>query len=369
MLPVPTRHHCGRSADRSGLRQPGSRQRVGRRDCHERPIYGGKGNDVLSVAGNFVGGNVEGNSGADTITVAGTASAALAAGGKGNDTISLAAVDGGQVGGQLGADTMVVGGVLKNALVSMTNVGDPENSADLADSLTVGSSVSNSTVYSGAGADFMSVAGAMIAGEVYAGSGNDSVILGGSLWCRHLGSGSGFWWLRSKCCNCYGRNGERHVQLAGAVRDSSLVGGFGADSITATGQLRGSTVWGGDLSEGGSPIDGADYVSVASASAVYGNSGADSLFVGGSATATSLYGGTDNDLVSISGDLSAGEIIGGSGADSVIITGSLMGSATVTLDSSSSTEKRTTASPLDSLVLVLRMATRATTPLLFRVMP
>ena len=129
-------------------------------------IYGGKGNDVLSVAGNVIGGNVEGNSGADTITVAGTASAALVAGGKGNDTISLAAVDGGQVGGQLGADTMVVGGVLKNALVSMTNVGDPENSADLADSLTVGGSVSNSTVYAGAGADFMSVAGAMIAGEV-----------------------------------------------------------------------------------------------------------------------------------------------------------------------------------------------------------
>ena len=47
----------------------------------------------------------------------------------------------------------------------------------------------------------------------------------------------------------------------------------------------------------------------------------------------------DNDLVSISGDLSAGEIIGGSGADSVIITGSLMGSATVTLDSASSTEE------------------------------
>ena len=61
-------------------------------------------------------------------------------GGKGNDTIGLAAVDGGEVGGQLGADTMVVGGVLKNALVGMTNVSDPENGADLADSLTVGGS-------------------------------------------------------------------------------------------------------------------------------------------------------------------------------------------------------------------------------------
>ena len=63
---------------------------------------------------------------------------------------------------------MVVGGVLNNALVSMTSVGDPENSADLADSLTVGGSVSNSTVYAGAGVDFMSVSGAMIAGEFMA---------------------------------------------------------------------------------------------------------------------------------------------------------------------------------------------------------
>ena len=146
------------------------------------------------------------------------------------------------------------------------------------------------------------------------------------------------------------------------------MGGFGADNIATYCVDR---LWGGDPSEGGSPIDGADYVSVASASAsaVYGNSGADSLFVGGSATATSLYGGTDNDLVSISGDLSAGEIIGGSGADSVIITGSLMGSATVRWTAAARLRKRTTASPLDSLVLVLRMATRATTPLLFRVMP
>ena len=37
----------------------------------------------LSVAGNVIGGKMEGNSGADTITVAGTASAALVAGGQG----------------------------------------------------------------------------------------------------------------------------------------------------------------------------------------------------------------------------------------------------------------------------------------------
>ena len=55
--------------------------------------------------------------------------------------------------------------------------------------------------------------------------------------------------------------------FTGAVRDFSLVGGFGADSLTATGQLRGSTIWGGSPLAAGSPIDGADYVSVGSASA------------------------------------------------------------------------------------------------------
>ena len=100
-------------------------------------IFGGKGNDVLSVAGNVVGGNVEGNSAQirSRSPVRQRALMLVVC----NDTISLAAVDGGNVGGQLGADTMVVGGVLKNATVSMTNAGDPENSADLADSLTAGS--------------------------------------------------------------------------------------------------------------------------------------------------------------------------------------------------------------------------------------
>ena len=65
---------------------------------------------------------------------------------------------------------MVVGGVLERH-GEHDEVGDPENSGDLADSLTVGGSVSNSTVYAGAGADFMSVDGAMIAGEFYGGSG------------------------------------------------------------------------------------------------------------------------------------------------------------------------------------------------------
>ena len=62
-----------------------------------------------------------------------------------------------------------------------------------------------------------------------------------------------------------------------------------------------------------------------SSSAVYGNSGADSLLIGNNATASSIYGGSDNDLVSVSGDVSAGQIFGGSGVDTVIITGSLVG--------------------------------------------
>ena len=135
-------------------------------------------------------------------------------------------MDGGNVGGQLGADTMVVGGVLKNATVSMTKVSDPENSGDLADSLTVGGCVSNSTVYAGAGADFMSVDGAMIAGEFYGGSGADSV-LGGSLGgVIELSEGADSLPLR-QTPQLFWRNENDTFSFAGAVRDSSLVGGFG----------------------------------------------------------------------------------------------------------------------------------------------
>ena len=139
----------------------------------------------------------------------------------------------------------------------------------------------------------MSVAGAMIAGEVYGGSGNDSVMLGGSLGgVVSLAHGAdSLIATAANAATVLGGTENDTFTFTGAVRDSSLVGGFGVDSITATGQLRGSTIWGGDPSNGGSPIDGADYVSVASASAsaVYGNSGADSIFIGGNATHIALW--------------------------------------------------------------------------------
>ena len=135
-------------------------------------------------------------------------------------------------------------------------------------------------------------------------------------------------------------------QFTGNVKDSSLVGGFGVDSLVlgngATDFVRGSTIYGGSPLDGGSALDGADYITVAgslSSSAVYGNSGADSLLIGGNATAASLFGGADNDLVSVSANVSAGQIFTGSGVDEVIITGSLLGAATVRLENSGRTEE------------------------------
>ena len=134
--------------------------------------------------------------------------------------------------------------------------------------------------------------------------------------------------------------------FTGNVKDSSIVGGFGVDSLVlgnaAADFVRGSTIYGGSPLDGGSALDGADYISVAgslSSSAVYGNSGADSLLIGGNTTATSLYGGSDNDLVSVSANVSAGQIYTGSGVDEVIITGSLLGGATIRLDNSGSSEE------------------------------
>jgi hypothetical protein len=79
--------------------------------------------------------------------------------------MTIGAVVGGTVGGQYGADTLIVGGNVTGAQVLMTNAADPDSSSDKADSLSVGGSMSNSTVYAGAGADNISVDLHLIAGE------------------------------------------------------------------------------------------------------------------------------------------------------------------------------------------------------------
>ena len=148
--------------------------------------------------------------------------------------------------------------------------------------------------------------------------------------------------------------------FSGNVRDSSIVGGR-CDSLVlgdASGDfVRGSTIYGGSPSNGASELDGADYISVAgslSSSAIYGNSGADSLFVGSNATVI-FEEGADNDLVSVSANVSAGHTTG-SGVDSVIITGSLTGSATVRLTTLVALKRLLTASQSLTSVAVLFMA-------------
>ena len=230
----------------------------------------------------------------------------------------------------------------------MSTKSDPDSASDKADSLSVGGSMSNSTVYAGAGADNISVDSHLLAGELFAGSGADTVMVGGSLGGTiQMSEGAdSLTAVDAKEASLLGGTENDTFNFTGEVRDSSIVGGFGVDSLVlgnaSTDFVRGSTVYGGTPVNGGSALDGADFISVAgslSSSAIYGNSGADTIRVGNNATAASLFGGSDNDLVSVSGDVSAGQIFTGSGVDSVIITGSLLGSATVRLDNSGSSEE------------------------------
>ena len=111
----------------------------------------------------------------------------------------------------------------------------------------------------------MSVAGAMIAGELYGGTGNDSVILASSLGgvIELAGGADSLVASASTAATVSGGTDNDTFSFSGVVHNSSLVGGFGADSITVGGQLRASTVFGGDPSDGGSPIDGKDYIVLA----------------------------------------------------------------------------------------------------------
>ena len=297
---------------------------------------------------NVTGGQILGNSGADSITINGKVNSALVHGGADNDSITLGTIVGGTVGGGLGADTLIVSSKVAGAEVLMSSKSDPNSSSDKADSLSVVGSVSNSTIYAGAGDDNMSFDSHLIAGELFAGSGADTVRLVVP-WVEPSSCPMALTLFQQSMLTVHRfLVGLRMTPLnfTGNVKDSSIVGGFGVDSLVlgnaAADFVRGSTVYGGSPSDGASALDGADYISVGgslSASAVYGNSGADSLLVGGNTTATSLFGGADNDLVSVSGNVSAGQIFTGSGVDSVIVTGSLLGSATVRLDNSDGSEE------------------------------
>ena len=105
----------------------------------------------------------------------------LVHGGSDNDSMTIGAIVGGTAGGGLGADTLIVNGKVTGAEVLMSSKGDPNSSSDKADSLSVAGSMSNSTVYAGAGADNISIDSHMIGGELFAGSGADTVMVGGSL--------------------------------------------------------------------------------------------------------------------------------------------------------------------------------------------
>ena len=179
---------------------------------------------------------------------------------------AVGTVIGGTVGGGLGADTLVVSSSVSGAEVVMTSKSDPNSASDGADSLSVASSMSNSTVYAGAGADNISVDSHLIGGQLFAGSGADTVMVGGSLGgLTSLADGAdSLTAADANATTVLGGDGNDSVNFTGNVRDSSIVGGFGVDSLVlgnaSSDFFRGTTVF------GGSPVDvafpGVDYITV-----------------------------------------------------------------------------------------------------------
>ena len=147
--------------------------------------------------------------------------------------MTLGTVVGGTVGGGFGADTLFINSSVSGAEVLMTSKSDPNSSSDGADSLSVGGSMSNSTVYAGAGDDNISVDSHLIAGELFAGSGADTVMVSGSLG-GSIEMSDGADSLTAEDANgatLLGGTENDTFNFTDDVRDSSIVGGFGVDSL------------------------------------------------------------------------------------------------------------------------------------------
>ena len=201
--------------------------------------------DSIRIGGDVTGGQVSlVTLGADSITIAGTVNSALVHGGADNDSMTVGAIVGGTTGGGLGADTLIVNGKVTGAEVLMTSKSDPNSSSDKADSLSVAGSMSNSTVYAGAGADNISVDSHLIAGELFAGSGADTVMVGGSLGgTTDMSDGAdSLTAANADAATLLGGTENDTFNFTGDVKNSSFVGGFGADSLVVTDFVRGSTM-------------------------------------------------------------------------------------------------------------------------------
>ena len=153
----------------------------------------------------------------------------------------------------LALDTLIVSGKVTGAEVLMTSKGDPNTSSDKADSLSVGGSMSNSTVYAGAGADNISVDSHLIAGELYAGSGADTINVGTFGGTIEMSDGADSVTAKdADAVTLLGGTENDTFNFTGDVKNSSIVGGFGVDSLVVTDFVQGSTIFGGSPSDGAS---------------------------------------------------------------------------------------------------------------------
>ena len=142
--------------------------------------------------------------------------------------MTVGAIVGGTAGGGLGADTLIVNGKVTGAEILMSSKGDPNSTSDKADSLSVAGSMSNSTVYAGAGADNISVDSHLIAGssvpEVVQTLSCSAVPLAGRSICR-IGADS-LTAEDAKSATLLGGDGNDTFNFHRRRRGSSIVGGF-----------------------------------------------------------------------------------------------------------------------------------------------
>lgn len=183
-------------------------------------VYGGQGADVIAAL-NLTGGFINGNKNADTITLAaaGTATGAIY-GGQGVDNITLTGnVIGTQVQGNLDTDIVTVNGagVTVQSSTFNGNQGDDQLTFNVTGAAAV---VDNATVYGGAGNDTLLTAAGATEEIVLSGdNGNDTITDQGN----------------AQNDTFLGGAGTDSITSAGGT--NRIVGGTGADSLTEGGGI------------------------------------------------------------------------------------------------------------------------------------
>ena len=236
-------------------------------------MFGGAGNDSVSVTGDLSGGYVLGGDGQDSLTIGGALSnGAQVSADAGSDVVLFSStVTTSSVYGGFGGDSMVFKSLVSNSTIDF--------GADN-DTVTFSSTVSNSTILGGAGADTLifTTGANLLTSSVLGGAAADSLV------------------------------------FSAAVTGGTIAGGAGADTMSFAASLSGAIV---SLDSG---ADSVDFTTL-----VAGNS---TLFGGGGIQTVNFSSAAD--LASFDGVFGAGSLIAGSGNDTLVFqSGSTVNASTV----------------------------------------